>query len=232
VKIIIASRGTTPAVPGDIRSALAAIEATAIRVNVDDDAVAGAMRLGESGPITTVVSVLLDEASVAVTDTVSAAIEAVAQACGEPEPQAWRVREIVRLDPAPVPDGQRSDVLANIAFLRRPEAMGHEDYLAHWLGHHTAVAIRTQNTSAYVQNVVEEALTPTSEPFAAIVEEHFPMAAIGDPHAFYGSRGDAAELNRRIGELMESVNRFGAADGIELVPTSRYAWETRPGSAG
>ena len=55
-----------------------------------------------------------------------------------------------------------------------------------------------------------------------IVEELFPMAGMSDPHAFYGSGGDDAELQRRLAELMDSCARFGAADGLDLVPTSRY----------
>ena len=51
------------------------------------------------------------------------------------------------------------------------------------------------------------------------------MAALTDPHAFYGSGGDDAELNRRMTELMASVARFGADQGLDLVPTSRYYWE-------
>jgi hypothetical protein len=50
------------------------------------------------------------------------------------------------------------------------------------------------------------------------------MAAMTDPHEFYGSRGDDAELDRRMTELMASVARFGADQGLDLVPTSRYYW--------
>ncbi len=44
-------------------------------------------------------------------------------------------------------------------------------------------------------------------------------------HAFYGSGGDDAELNRRLTELMASVARFGADHDLDLVPTSRYLYE-------
>ena len=71
---------------------------------------------------------------------------------------------------------------------------------------------------------VEEALTASSPEISGIVEEHFPMAGMTDSHAFYGSGGDDAELNRRITELMTSVARFGADQGLDLVPTSRYFW--------
>jgi hypothetical protein len=199
------------------RHNLAATGASALQVNLDDEEVAPAMRFGPAEPITAVVSVWTEENPAAV-------IAAIAEAAEEPQPHAYSVTERVRLDATPVPDGTRSDVLAQVAVLRRPESMTREDYLRYWLVHHTPIAIRTQNTTAYIQNIVEEALTPSAPVISAIVEEHFPMAAMTDPHEFYGSRGDDAELDRRMTELMASVARFGADQGLDLVPTSRYYW--------
>lgn len=211
-----------------LREQLAGVGATAVQVNLDDADVAPALRFGPGRPITALVSVWTrrDAGSV---------VGAVADVAGEPEPHAYRVTERVRLDPAPVPNGVRSDVFAQVALLRKPASMAREDYLQDWMGRHTAIAIRTQNTSAYVQNTVEDVLTPKApDPeapevpeipdVAAIVEEHFPMAALTDPHAFYGSGGDEAELRRRSDELMASVARFGGDRGLDLVPTSRYFW--------
>jgi hypothetical protein len=204
------------------RQQLAATGATALQLNLDDADVASALRFGPADPITAVVSVWTDEDPDAV-------IAAIAEAADELEPHAYRVTERVRLDPAPVPDGTRSDVLAQVALLRRPETMSREDYLRYWLVQHTPIAIRTQNTSAYIQNIVEETLTPSAPVISAIVEEHFPMAAMTDPHEFYGSGGDDDELNRRMSELMASVARFGADQGLDLVPTSRYHWSLTEG---
>ena len=199
-----------------LRSALADAGATAVQVNLDDDDVAPAMRFGPGERITALVSVWTDGAP-------SAVVDVVADAAGE-QPHAYLVSERVRLDPAPVPDGVRSDVMAQMALLRWSPSMTHEEYLAYWMLEHTPIAIRTQATTAYIQNVVDEALTPSSPELSAIVEEHFPMAGMTDPHAYYGSRGDDAELRRRSAELMESVARFGADQNLDLVPTSRYLW--------
>jgi hypothetical protein len=196
------------------REALAATGATAVQVNLDDADVAPAMRFGPGEPITAVVSVWDAD-----TDAALALLADL-----EPGVHAYRVTERVRLDPVPVPDGARADVLANVAVLRRPASMSRAEYLEWWMVHHTPIAIRTQDTSGYVQNIVEEALTAGSPEISGIVEEHFPMAGMTDPHAFYGSGGDDAELNRRITELMASVARFGADQGLDLVPTSRYFW--------
>ena len=99
-----------------------------------------------------------------------------------------------------------------------------EAWRTDWLERHPPLAIRTQGTFGYVQNPVLEPLTPDAARLAEIVDELFPMAAMTDSHAFYGSGGDDEELQRRFTELMESVARFGADQGLDLVPTSRYVW--------
>ncbi|WP_280400249.1 hypothetical protein [Nocardia carnea] len=201
-----------------LRKTLAAGGASAVQVHLDDaDVAAAMMRFGPGTQITALASVWTE-------GDVAAAVAAVAETAGDPVPHADRVREHVRLDPVPVPDGVRSDALVNIALLRRPASLSRADYLRYWHVEHTPIAIRTQNTTGYVQNTVEEVLTPSAPEVAAIVEEHFPMGAMTDPHLFYGSRGDQAELDRRITELLASVARFGADKDLDLVPTSRYHW--------
>jgi hypothetical protein len=201
-----------------LRKRLAASGCTAIQVNVDDADVAPALRFGPGDaagrPVTALVSVWTEDAGSA--RAVLARLEESAH--------VYRVTEHRRLDPPRVPDGERADALANIAVLRRPDGMSQADYLEYWMVRHTPIAIRTQATFGYIQNVVDEALTAGAPVIAAIVEELFPVAAMTDSHAFYGSGGDDGELNRRITTLMSSVARFGADTGLDLVPTSRYLW--------
>lgn len=197
------------------REALAATGATRLQVNVDDEAVAPAMRFGPGTPITAVVAVWTSA-------SVGGALGVVHDLDGTAD--AWLVEEREPLVPPAVADGERADALANYAFLRRPETMDHAAWRRDWLDRHTQVAIDTQGTFGYVQNPVLDALTDGGHDVAGIVEELFPMAALSDPHAFYGSAGDDAELQRRITELMDSCARFGAADSLDLVPSSRYCF--------
>ena len=132
------------------------------------------------------------------------------------------VEEREPLVPPAVADGARADALANLAFLRRPSSMPHAEWLSDWLDRHTQVAIDTQGTFGYVQNPVVEHLTDGGGDVTGIVEELFSMTAMTDQHAFYGSGGDQEELERRFTTLMDSCARFGAAEGLDLVPTSRY----------
>lgn len=201
-----------------LREELSAAGGTRFQLNLDDEAVTPALRFGPGRRIVAL-------ASVWTAGDVGNALDIITRSSDEGECDAYRVTERVRLDPARTPAGVRADVLAQVALLRRPDSMSREAYLDYWLGEHTAIAIRTQNTSAYVQNIVEETLTPSSPSIAAIVEEHFPMAALADAHAFYGSRGDDGELERRMAELMASVARFGADRDLDLVPTSCFTWD-------
>lgn len=196
-----------------LRTALAATGATRLQVNLDDSDVAPAMRFGPGAPITAVVSVWTD-------GDAEAALHVVRRL--DDDVHAWLVEEREPLVPPATPDGERTDALANIALLRRPAAMSHEEWRADWLERHTQVAIDTQGTFGYVQNPVLETLTDGGSDVAGIVEELFPMAGMHDQHAFYGSGGDEAELQRRFTALMDSCARFGAAEGLDLVPTSRY----------
>ncbi len=136
----------------------------------------------------------------------------------------WRVDERRRLDPPEAWDGSRADALSNVAILRRPDELAYEEWLRRWMVEHTPVAIRTQATFGYVQNVVLEAVTAGAPRVDALVEELFPSAGVTDMHACYGSGGDRAELDRRLGELLASVARIGADRDLDLVPTSRYLY--------
>jgi hypothetical protein len=207
-----------------LRERLLVAGARRLQLNLDDADVAQApLRFGPGTPITAVVSVWAD-------GPVEAVVEPVVEVVREVDPTAdgWQVEEREPIPPPVVPDGARADALANLAFLRRPASMSPADWLDDWLERHTSVAIETQGTFGYVQNPVVAVLTPGLTPdapeVAGIVEELFPTAAMTDTHAFYGSGGDQAELDRRFTRLMDSVARFGADKGLDLVPTSRYVW--------
>jgi hypothetical protein len=197
-----------------LHAALAEGGSTAIQVNVDDADVAPAMRFGPGSPITGFLTVWTDDV---------AATAPLMRGAGT-EAYLYRVTERRPVEPPTVPLGVRADALANIAVLRKPEGMSQAEYLEIWIGGHTPIASETQHTFGYIQNIVEEALTPDAPVISAIVEELFLMGGMTDPHVFYGSGGDDEELTRRITKLMTSVARFGADEGLDLAPTSRYLY--------
>lgn len=210
-----------------LRRALAGLGVERLQVNVDDAPVAAAMRIpaGQEA-ISAVVSTWGGGAADAVAAVLSG-LPGVARVAG------WEVEERRPIAPAEAWDGSRLDALANIALLRRPAELTHDEWRHRWLVDHTPVAIATQGTFGYVQNIVVGPITPATveaaqsgdEPVAALVEELFPTAAITDIHAFYGSDGTDADLSDRMERMMTSVARFGADRGLDLVPTSRYLFD-------
>ena len=202
-----------------LRERLAAAGVRRLQLNLDDAPVAAAMRIPTGEPMTGFVSVWTDspaETGPAVADLLRDCAAAV---------HGYLVDERRRMDPPETYDGQRADALANVAVLRRPAELSQAEWLQVWLVRHTPIAVRTQATFGYVQNIVLDPVTPDAPRVDAFVEELFPSAGITDMHAFYGSGGDDAELGRRLGELMESVARIGADRDLDLVPTSRYLWD-------
>jgi hypothetical protein len=198
-----------------LRNELSAAGVHELQVNVRDDAVAAALSLQHlERPIETVISTSGGFGA----DILRILSDLVDDLVG------WEVEVRTPLPPPPVLDGVRTDALANLAFIRRPEEVPYDSWLEHWHGPHTEVALETQATFGYVQNRVVRPLTPDTPQVDAIVEELFPMAAVTDMHAFYGSGGDDAELARRMTTLLESVAVMGADRFIDLVPTSRYVW--------
>jgi copper chaperone CopZ len=189
-----------------------------VQINISDPAVAGAMlRITNfDRPVTAVASVWVDSAA----HTSAALGSALSTVCVDIA--GYLVTESVAIEPPRSEAGERTPGLANVAILRRPADLDRDEWLDRWLGPHTRVAIETQDTFGYVRNAVVRAVTPGASPVDGIVEELFPIAALSDPHAFYGSAGDDTELTRRITRLMTSVATFGADRDLDVVPTSRY----------
>ncbi len=222
MKIVAALWHADPAalLDADLRRRLASAGATRLQVNLDDEHIPeSVLRLQAfDQPLRSVVSVWTD----------GPAADAVAQlsaVLGGDRVAAWEVEERTPLTPPEVPDGERADTLAQLAFLRRPADLAYDDWLAHWHGPHTQIAIETQATFGYVQNRVLGALTEDTPHVDAVVEELFPSAAMSDIHAFYGSGGSSEELDRRLSRLMGSVSKLGADRDLDVVPTSRYVFD-------
>ncbi|MGH3524660.1 MAG: EthD domain-containing protein [Mycobacterium sp.] len=146
----------------------------------------------------------------------------------EAEADAVAAYLVTESTPIPPPDpgaGQRTPGLANVALLRRPVELDQATWLHRWQINHTPVAIETQATFGYTQNVVVRALTANAPAIDGIVEELFPDGAVYDPHVFYGAHDDA-DLQDRLTRMIDSVSTFGANENIDTVPTSRYLFRS------
>jgi hypothetical protein len=120
--------------------------------------------------------------------------------------------------------GARTDGFANLAFLRRPARLTPAAWLDAWQNGHSQLAVDTQSTFGYTQNVVVRPVTEDAPPFDGIVEELFPPEALTDLHAFFDAVGDDEKLTRNMTAMGESTARFGASESIDVVPTSQYVF--------
>jgi hypothetical protein len=154
---------------------------------------------------------------------VEAVLARLAEVCDDTA--AYLVTESVPLPGPQAPAGERTDGLANVALLRRPDALDAETWFARWHLDHTPVAIATQSTFGYTQNAVVRALTPGAPELSAIVEELFPIEATQSLHAFFGADDDA-ELSDRMNKMVASTSAFGANEHVDTVPTSRYVFRS------
>jgi hypothetical protein len=121
-----------------------------------------------------------------------------------------------------VAEGKRTPGMYQVVLLRKPPRLSHEQWLEIWLGSHTQVAIDTQSTFGYRQNVIVRPLTPAAPPYDAIIEEYFPAEAMTDPMVFYNAAGDEAKRKRHEKAMLDSVMRFIDFDKIDRIPMSEY----------
>src|SRR5262249_51414477 len=142
---------------GAVADKILALGVAGLSVNVRDDAVrASLMTLTTlDPPVVAVVSVWAQQSY---GDQIRDAIALLAEQCESAA--AYLVTESVPLMAPSTELGERTTGLANIALLRRPDGLERETWLTRWQLNHTTVAIETQSTFGYTQNVVWRALTP------------------------------------------------------------------------
>jgi hypothetical protein len=207
---------------GSVADEVLALGVPGLTVNVRDDAVrASLMTLTTlEPPVVGIVSIWVQQCY---GDQAREAIQLLSAQCRSVA--AYLVTESTPLVPSATELGQRTTGLANVALLRRPHDPERETWLARWQLDHTTVAIETQATFGYTQNVVWRALTPDAPAIDGIVEELFPAEAITDLRAFFGAAADA-DLADRMNRMIASTSAFGANEHIDTVPTSRYVLRT------
>ena len=203
---------------------LTALGCRRIRISVVDSAVAPAMgRLTEnSGPATDGMISLWVNSSVFRQPMEQAIDQYVVRKNG------YLVTESEALidDEAPRNLEKRVEGMCHVVFLTRPSRLSYEQWLDIWHNSHTQIAIDTQSTFGYRQNVIVRTLTYGAPLFDAIIEENFPAGAMESANVFYDAEGDDAKLQKNQQAMMESCARFIDFDKIDIVPTSEYLFDS------
>jgi hypothetical protein len=207
--------------------ALADAGATGVQVNLADDDVAPAAqwRIENHRPVADAfVSLWLPTAHITTRGPIDSIVRTAAGA--DARVGAYLVTESCPLNNTrfPTSPGQRTPGFAQIALLRPPARQPFDEFLNAWLDDHTTVALDTQHTFAYVQNLVVRTLLAEGEPCEAIVEECFPEAAMTDVHAFFDAVDDDERLADHTNRMLASTARFLDLDRLDVIPTSQYAF--------
>lgn len=202
---------------GGVGATVLGLGVRALSVHLADDLAVPGLRITQMAePLSGFVSVWVDAALNRA--PIEAALTAVTQQLA-----GYLVLESVPLvNTAHVaPLGERMPGLYTVAFLEKPASLTYAAWLEEWQGQHTQVAIETQSTFLYVQNVLVRAVTPDAPPWTAIVEEAFPAEAATNPMVFYKANSPA-QLAERQRLMMQSCERFIDFSHFETYPMSAY----------
>jgi uncharacterized protein (TIGR02118 family) len=114
----------------------------------------------------------------------------------------WRVRtDHPKTYERTWPDGAEAPGVKLVSFMRRAEAMNHEQFVRHWTERHTPLALEHHvGLWDYRQHVVRRAYTPGGRDVDGIAELHFETRADFDDKFFDSDAG------RRV--IMDDVARF------------------------
>ena len=200
--------------------ALTRLGAHALRVNVvDDDVAAGAaVRVGRMDPPKAAfVTFWLHEAA-DLHGPIFATLAALASRVA-----AYLVVESVpiRNTTQVAPPGERTPGFNLVTCIVPRDGLSYDEFLERWHVEHRRVALETQPTFSYVRNEIVRALTPGAPPWAAIVEETFPIGALTDPKVFYAAKSDE-DLRARMARMMASCQRFLDFEPMEFTHMSEY----------
>ncbi len=192
------------------------------RLNLQDEAVkpaAGLRQLCMKPPFDAVLQLWIDSAVTHLRQPIDAVVAAHAGSMA-----AYLVTESQPLRNLKYPprSGARTEGFAQMAVLRRPSRLDYVAWIDIWHNFHTRIAIETQSTFEYVQNVIVRPLTPDAPAIDAIVEECFPQAAMTDYKVYFEAPGDDEKFKRNLARMMDSVGRFIDPGTIDVLPTSQY----------
>ena len=136
---------------------------------------------------------------------------------------AYAVAESVILPLSrPLPPGERAPGVLQIAAFATLPQLTRAETLHNWFALHTDVAVRTQSTTTYAQNLITRPLTPDAPAWDAIVEETFPTAALTDRHLYFATGGSAEILDRHQAQMAESCARFIDFPTLCLIMASEF----------
>ncbi len=124
-----------------------------------------------------------------------------------------------------VAPGERTPGMVQVTGIVRKNGLDHDEFVRIWQEEQRPCAIETQSTFQYVRNEIVRQLAGAPRPWAAIVEEAFPIEAMNDPYVFFDAVGDDERFQANIGRMVETVARMLEMDQTDVTITSEYVFE-------
>lgn len=124
-----------------------------------------------------------------------------------------------------VEPGQRTPGMAQITCIVPKQGLPYDEFIRIWHTEQRPCAMETQSTFQYIRNEIVRTLSGKPPPWAAVVEEGFPIEAMRDPRAFYAAVDDEEKFQRNLTRMLETVERFLAMDQTDVTITGEYVFE-------
>ena len=121
--------------------------------------------------------------------------------------------------------GERTPGMVQVTGIVRKQGLPYEEFIRIWQEEQRPCAIETQSTFQYVRNEIVRPLSGSAPPWAAIVEEAFPLEAMHDPYVFFDAVGDDAKFQANIGRMVDTVAKMLEMDQTDVTITSEYVFE-------
>lgn len=123
------------------------------------------------------------------------------------------------------PLGQRTPGFNLVTCIEPKPGLARDEFIALWHVEHRRCALETQSTFCYVRNEIVRAFGRDAPPWAAIVEESFPIEALTDPRVWYRWEGSEEQFRRHRQWMIESCVAFLDLAKVESHPMSEYVFE-------
>ncbi|MEZ5244519.1 MAG: EthD domain-containing protein [Acidimicrobiales bacterium] len=121
--------------------------------------------------------------------------------------------------------GERTPGMVQVTGIVRKEGLDYDEFIRIWQEEQRPCAIETQSTFQYVRNEIVRPLSGSAPPWAAIVEESFPIEAMSDPYVFFDAVGDDEKFSSNIGRMVDTVAKMLEMDQTDVTITSEYVFE-------
>ena len=121
--------------------------------------------------------------------------------------------------------GERTPGMSQVTGIVAKKDLPYDEFIRIWQTEQLPCAIETQSTFQYVRNEIVRTLSGSTPPWAAIVEESFPIEAMRNPRVFYDAADDEEKFRRNLKRMIETVQRFLEMDQTDVTITSEYIFE-------